>query len=222
MIKERWRKAQGAERRYWQSTRKSWSTDNRKKYWQEKLTHGFNLNYDFFTNKSVLEIGCGPSGIIFQLDNAKSRIGIEPMDMNGLIKEDWKKSIIRKSVGEELAFNNNSFDIVLSFNALDHCLNPRKVVQEVDRVLQDEGDFLLWLYILRDEYKFLQYPLNKLDPPHPYHFTLDEVLTILEENSFDVKHKKYDKGTGLPNNTIKNMIGNCMMNTVWLWLRKMS
>jgi ubiquinone/menaquinone biosynthesis C-methylase UbiE len=223
MSKERWTKAQQAENRYWQSTRKSWSTEDRRKYWQEKLAHGFNLNYDFFTDKSVLEIGCGPSGIIFQLNNAKSRIGIEPMDIGRFIEEEeLKKSIVRKGIGERLPFDHNSFDIVLSFNALDHCFDPSRVIQEIYRVLPKEGDFLLWIYTLKDQYSFLQSILNKLDPPHPYHFTLKDVLAMLKDNLFKIKHERYDKGTGLPNNTVRKVIGNCMMNSVWLWLKKQS
>jgi hypothetical protein len=28
-----------------------------KGYWQEKLAHGFNLDYSYFTGKDVLEVG---------------------------------------------------------------------------------------------------------------------------------------------------------------------
>jgi hypothetical protein len=59
------------------------------------ITHGFNLNYEFFTNKDVLEIGCGATGIIFFLKNAKSRVGVEPMDMNQFI-DNCKKPFVEK------------------------------------------------------------------------------------------------------------------------------
>jgi SAM-dependent methyltransferase len=215
----RWSSAQTAEKKYWNLTKETWSTDSRRKEWQEKLAHGFNLSDAFFTDKTVLEIGPGPSGLIFLLDNAKSRIGLEPMDMSDLIEQS-KKLIVTKGVGEELPFPRNSFEIVLCFNALDHCRNPTKVIQEVHRVLQHGGEFLLWLYILRHEYKFLQGILNKFDPPHPHHFTVDEILSLLKDNSFHVTYKKYEKGMDLHNYTIKTLIGNFAMATVWLWAKK--
>ena len=63
-------------------------------------------------SKDILEVGCGATGIIFFLKNAKSRIGIEPMDVNDLI-ENWKRPFIRKGVGEKLPFEDSSFDVAI-------------------------------------------------------------------------------------------------------------
>jgi ubiquinone/menaquinone biosynthesis C-methylase UbiE len=108
----------------------------------------------------------------------------------------------------------------LSFNSLDHTRNPAKVIREIYRVLKDNGELLIWLYILRNEYKILQPLLNALDSPHPYHVTVNEVQTMLEENLFRIKNKNYDKGTNLPNDTLKKLIGNRMMNTAWISANK--
>jgi SAM-dependent methyltransferase len=219
MSSRRWNRAQEAEKKYWSSTR-WWLNDDRRLYWQEILNRGFGLDYNFFRNKDVLEIGCGPSGIIFQIDTAKRRIGIEPMGLGNLVSEDWKKSIVKKGVGEELPFEDNSFDIVISFNALDHAINPDGVIQETYRVLRDNGDFLLWIYTLRDTYRPLQRILNRLDPPHPHHFTCNEIISKVDSNSFRINIKKFEWGTGLKNDTIKNLFGNLMMNTAWIWSKK--
>jgi len=215
---ERWKRAQKAEKNYWLSTNKSSSTEDFGRYWQEKLAHGFDLNYDFFKDKSVLEIGCGPHGIFYQLDNVKSRVGLEPMDLDDLVQEDWKKSLVKNGVAEKIPFENNSFDVVISFNNLDHCDNPGIVIEEIHRVLRYEGDFLLWVYFLRNQYYFLRNFLNKLDGPHPHHFNRNDIFRLLEDRLFSVKRSRYDKGTGLPNNTIKKIMGNFMMDTLWLWL----
>jgi hypothetical protein len=93
MTSRRWNKAQEAEKKYWRSTKERYD----RLYWQEILHQGYGLDYNFFLNKDVLEIGCGPSGIIFQIDTAKSRIGVEPMDLNNLIDAEdfWKKTIVK-------------------------------------------------------------------------------------------------------------------------------
>ena len=114
MKTERWKRAQIAEKKYWLSTSKSWSTENATWYWQQMLSRGFTLDYEFFAGKSVLEVGCGPAGVIFSLHNTKSRVGLEPMDLKDLINDGKKKSIIKKGIGEEMPFENDSFDTVIS------------------------------------------------------------------------------------------------------------
>jgi SAM-dependent methyltransferase len=220
MTSRRWNKAQEAEKKYWRSTKECWLNDNRRLYWQEILNQGFGLDYNFFLNKDVLEIGCGPSGIIFQIDTAKSRIGIEPMDLSNLIDEDWKKTIVKKGVGEELPFEDDRFDIVISFNALDHAINPERVIRETHRVLRGNGNFLLWIYTLQEIYAPIQRILNRLDPPHPHHFTFNETISKVSNNSFRIKNRRYEKGTGLKNDTIKKLFGNLMMNRAWIWSKK--
>ena len=220
MFSERWNRAQIAEKKFWLSTKDSWSIQNPTRYWHGILAHGFNLDYDFFAGKSVLEVGCGPAGIIFSLHNTKSRAGLEPMNLKDLIIDGKRISIVKKGIGEEIPFENESFDVVLSFNALDHSVNPFKVIQEIRRVLRKDGDFLLWIYVLRNHYQLLQRLLNKVDSPHPYHFTPSQILRLLGEGSFEIKYTKNEKGTGLPNNTIKKAVANHMMDTLWLWAKK--
>jgi SAM-dependent methyltransferase len=222
MTNTRWKRAQIAEKKFWLSTKKSWSTQNPARYWQGILSRGFNVDYSFFDSKSVLEVGCGPTGIIFELENAQTRVGLEPMDLDGLINDDKKNSIVKKGIGEEIPYPDNFFDTVISFNALDHSADPVKVIHEIHRVLRKDGDFLLWVYVLRDSYKFLQSILNRLDPPHPFHFTVGQLMDPINESLFQIKYRKDDKGTGLPNNTMKKAIANSMMNTLWLWSVKKS
>ncbi|CAN5645000.1 hypothetical protein BH18THE1_BH18THE1_21660 [soil metagenome] len=133
MSLERWKKAKESERNYWLSTKSTDSGKTRKQYFKEKIRHGFGFDYDFFNGKSVLEIGCGPNGIIFQIDNAKKKSGLEPLDLNQLTQDEWKKSIIRNGIGEEIPFDKDSFDVIISFNSIDHCINPVKVIEEAHR-----------------------------------------------------------------------------------------
>ena len=217
MTNTRWKRAQIAEKKFWLSAKKTWSTQNPSQYWQGILSHGFNINYSFFDGKSVLEVGCGPTGIIFELDIAQTRVGLEPMDLDGLVNDEKKKSMVKKGIGEEIPYPDNFFDTVISFNALDHSVDPVKVIGEIHRVLRKDGDFLLWIYVLRDSYKFLQSILNRLDPPHPFHYTVGQLIDPISESLFQIKYRKEDIGTGLPNNTIKKAIANGMMNTLWLW-----
>jgi SAM-dependent methyltransferase len=219
MVTARWNRAQIAEKRFWLQNRPRWSIQNSNRYWRGILEHGFNLDYKHFEGKSILEVGCGPAGIIFELDNSKFRAGLEPMDLEGLINDSNKKLIVKKGIGEEMPFEDGIFDIVVSFNALDHSSEPAKVIREVHRVLGPNGELLLWIYVLQEKYRFLRRMLNGFDKPHPHHFTKDDLAAILE-NYFDILYYKEEEGTGLPNNTVKKAIANQMMKTLWTRSKK--
>ena len=195
----RWMRAQVAEKRYWESDKaqksekrywnpETMSTKDRRKYWKGILKYGFKLDYDFLFNKDVLEIGCGPTGIIFQLQEAKSRVGIDPMGLD-LVEGDWKRQILTRAIGERLPFHDDSFDAVISFNSLDHVIDPISIIKEINRVLRANGDFLLWIYCLLNCYSILKRPLDKLDSPHPYHFTFNEIVAKLTNDSFQINTK---------------------------------
>src|SRR5918992_3666357 len=115
MVSARWNRAQTAEKKFWIMNRKRWSVQNPNNYWRGILAHGFNLDFGFFYGKSVLEVGCGPTGVIFELDNTKFRVGLEPMELDDIISGTTKRSIVRKGIGENMPFEDGSFDIAISF-----------------------------------------------------------------------------------------------------------
>lgn len=220
MVTARWNRAQIAEKKFWFLNQKSWSVQNPDRYWRKILGHGFNLDYEYFEDKSVLEVGCGPTGIIFELNNSNFRVGLEPMDLQGLVSDTNKRSIVREGRGEEMPFEDSTFDAVISFNALDHAANPTEVVQEICRVLKQDGELLLWIYVLRKNYMFLQGLLNRIDKPHPHHFTREDLTAKVLDDHFDIQYCKEEEGTGLPNNTIKKALANLMMKTLWIRAKK--
>ena len=229
MTPSRWTSAQHSEKHYWNS-RKEWINDDdrNKMFWEEMIKEGYGLSYDFFKDKKVLEIGCGPAGIIFSIDNAKERVGLEPLDITNLLNDPSKKDVVKKGTGENLHYSDKSFDIVLCFNVLDHTNNPSKVLNEIYRVLAENGEFLLWIHVLKQRYKFLTPILNKLDSPHPHHFTYIDILNLIDPVGFKLTYKKIFNGLGPIAhskmgeniNTLKFKIGEFMMNDLWLGLKK--
>ena len=121
----RWDKAQSVEKKYWKDHRHA--DEFLIKFWTKVLKKGYDLDFNFFNNKDVLEVGASPSGMIFSLPDTKSKIGIEPMDTSDIVV-DWKKEILRVGKGEDMPITNSSVDIVICFNVLDHTLNPEDVI----------------------------------------------------------------------------------------------
>jgi hypothetical protein len=43
----------------------------------------------------------------------------------------------------------------------------------------------------------------------------------VSNNSFRIKNRRHEKGTGLKNDTIKRIFGNLLMSRAWIWSVKM-
>ena len=106
-------------------------------------TH-FNFEKIYFNNKNILDIGCGPMGSLEWADMACERIGLDPLADS--YKEfgigDQRMRYI-SGVVEHMPFPDNHFDVVSSFNSLDHVDNLEKAIKEIVRVVATGGYFLL-------------------------------------------------------------------------------
>ena len=88
----------------------------------------------------ILEVGSGAHGLIFGF-SSNFTVGIDPLavDYRRLFPK-WQKSArTAAAMGEQLPFDDNSFDIVLSDNVIDHAEDPVGIVHEIIRVLKPAG-----------------------------------------------------------------------------------
>lgn len=160
----------------------------------------------FFSNKPVarvLDVGCGSGDFIKLLDTTfegKARItGIDP-------GEQWLKEartrfqqehieFIRMS-GEQLQFEDNTFDVVALSNALHHLENIEQTLNEMERVVKPGG----WLLIneisngeltpAQENQRMLHHFKSFVDRLHGIThrptWTSDEILEIVVQNKLDV------------------------------------
>lgn len=95
---------------------------------------------------SMLEVGSG-AGMFLCYLRLKSiyAFGVEPDELSykasqTILKENYiPAKVCKKSYGETLPYENNSFDLVVSFNVLEHTQNPQQVLSECFRVLRSDG-----------------------------------------------------------------------------------
>jgi ubiquinone/menaquinone biosynthesis C-methylase UbiE len=88
----------------------------------------------------VLEVGSGAHGLIFFFE-ADHKIGVDPLAQSyvNLFPKWQREAATVAAAGESLPFTDNSFDIVLCDNVVDHAESPSRIVAEIARVLKPSG-----------------------------------------------------------------------------------
>jgi SAM-dependent methyltransferase len=138
------RATRGGEWAYWSSLK--WQEtpyEARLSEWKRHLAE-LDLPFDSFREQSILDVGCGPVGVVFFLD-ARKRVGLDPLAgqyarWNGY----WgKQAELIQADGESMPLSSDSFDSVFCINVLDHTFNPSGVLNEMHRVLKPGGRVVL-------------------------------------------------------------------------------
>ena len=87
----------------------------------------------------VLEVGSGAHGLIFSFEG-RLRIGIDPLAVEYSRLFPWQgRARTIAAFGERLPFRSGAFDVVLCDNVVDHAEDPRKIIEEMARVLAPGG-----------------------------------------------------------------------------------
>jgi ubiquinone/menaquinone biosynthesis C-methylase UbiE len=188
--KNRWYLAQQHEQKWWERVLPKGDLTYFAKYAEEFLSSVHDITA--ITEKTrILEIGSGPAGILTHLP-VEFRCGIDPLEYFYGLAE--KSRQIRDTAvhyfaaqGEYLPFCDNSFDVILIDNVLDHCENVGAVFKEMKRVLAaggivylKNGTFTWWGMILSGILEFFQ-----IDRGHPYHFSEKDLCVLFSTHRLD-------------------------------------
>lgn len=137
----------------------------------------------------VLEIGAG-TGPNLRYFNGKAKwFGIEPNPyMHHYLKKEAQRlgrsANLLESEAEQLPFETNSFDAVVSTLVLCSVKNPSKVLQEVLRVLKPQGKFIFIEHVAAPEGRWTKNLQNFIQPVwsllgdgcHPNRDTLKAIM----------------------------------------------
>lgn len=128
-----------------------WSTRT-----QQRLARGFEQTMfqrlqaatGSLAGKTVLDLGCGWGGIVPHAAGVADVVfGIEPdvdrlsIAADMLARAGQARATVIRGVGEALPFAAERFDVVASYQVLEHVRDPAAVVSEVHRVLKPGGVF---------------------------------------------------------------------------------
>ena len=179
----RWKAAQNAERKAF----RNWKLEEPTSHGQF-FSQNFLLDSESFNGKSILEVGCSPAATIHRLRQAHLRVGIDPLASEwGRFYRDSTNHI--QGMGEYLPFEDETFDVVLCINVLDHVQNPSAALKEIQRVLKKGDVLVLWLQTF-STFRIIRKVLNLIDAPHPHHFSDSDISFMLQEIGYGVDYHR--------------------------------
>lgn len=163
--------------------------------------------------KHFLDVGCG-DGTRTILFNRPGRI-IFGVDFSNWLKNEIKKRIKFQQVDfneKKLPYKNSSFDIVFSFDVIEHLPTPQPMLSEIYRVMKKNGTFiigtpnrnrLLSFILLSLKLRKIPYFPNEATKGEPYashvvEYTYQELEDLLKKKGFSVVrgHKIFHGITG--------------------------
>src|SRR5206468_2928985 len=148
-------------------------------HFEEFFTEHFGLMRAFYEGKRLLDIGCGPRGSLEWASMAEERVGLDPLvgSYRDLGIETHQMTYV-EAHSEDVPFDDGRFDVVSSFNSLDHVDDLEPTIAEIKRVLKPGGTFLLITDVNHDP-----------TPTEPIEFSWDIVDSLGPELSpVNIRH----------------------------------
>ena len=134
-------------------------------------------NYSKFINGNILDVGCG-SKPYKRFFNHTEYTGI---DTNQSGHNHKNEEIDVFFVEEKIPFKNENFDSIVCFEVIEHVFTPLGFLTEINRVLRNEGYFLVTMPFTWDEH----------EQPFDYaRYSSFGIKHLLESNGFIVIENK--------------------------------
>jgi ubiquinone/menaquinone biosynthesis C-methylase UbiE len=155
--------------------------------YQEHIARYFFAS-QFVTGKNVLDIACGTTyGTAFLLNftpNMLVGVDLSKEALNKGKKNFGRSSNLLAGDAANISFKEGAFDVVISFETIEHLMKYEKFVEETKRVLADKGLFIVstpnkLAFSARDEMYSNKY--------HFKEFTLTEFHLLLSEHFSEIK-----------------------------------
>lgn len=136
----------------------------------------------------VLDVGCGTGKILEELKAKKWQVfGID--GNKEAIKWSAKRGIKIKKADfnkDKIPFEDNSFDLVLALDLLEHLPNESNLLRQIKRVLKKDGFFICTVPAYPKLFSYWDKMLG-----HQRRYTKKSLREVLEKNHFKVKNISY-------------------------------
>lgn len=149
--------------------------------------HRYLFAAQYCTNKRVLDLGCGEgygSNILSKYASAVVGVDIDEATINHAAAKyrEIKIKFVQSSV-LEVPFRNHEFDVVVSYEVLEHIEEHDRYIAEIKRLLKPEGIF----FVLTPN-KLVYTDPNAVNPFHKKELNWAEFVELVSKNFSDCKY----------------------------------
>jgi SAM-dependent methyltransferase len=132
-----------AELDFWRARRRDEGTLTNR-YYEPFFTERFGIDPAFYEGARILDVGCGPRGSLEWAGQAAERVGVDPLvdDYRSLGIDEHAMTYVC-APAEKMPFADGHFDVVTSFNSLDHVDDAGAAIREIARVTRAGGTALV-------------------------------------------------------------------------------
>jgi SAM-dependent methyltransferase len=145
----------------------------------------------------LVDMGCGPKLRFFHFARRiglrfKTYIGIDPLIEFGIIsafRDNPAIRLVKKHIGEKIPLPSDSIDCIMAFAYLEHIDNPRKIVNDMIRVVRPGGVIVLTTpsELSRPLLEFLTYKLHMISKreidQHKQYFTREKLVSLVSPSN---------------------------------------
>ena len=195
-----WEKAQENEKKFWKSIYVEKRNDIRTYMpitddaafdFSKKSVERFGHNMNIICGSVVIDVGCGPYGLIKGFQIYANRTGNRPKKIYGVdsLMDTYLKfgTLPIEPYIEYITANAESIPIadglcnyVYSTNVIDHVEHPDKVLEECRRIVKTTGEVCFAVHIINFPFGVLGPLLFLIDKNHLHHFSEEYVMRLAQ------------------------------------------
>jgi len=153
----------------------------------ERRVHEYIISHVDKDNKSILDVGAGSAWVakhfvtnevtVTSLDISKANVDMAKK----IITSNHHSQIVADSF--KLPFKNNSYDIVIASEIIEHVIDPQEFVNELFRVVKGKGKLIITTPYKEKLRYYLCIHCNQKTPVHAHIHSFDEnILTSICKN----------------------------------------
>src|SRR5215813_11541792 len=134
----------------------------------------------------ILDVGCGTGANLLMLSRYGDADGVDISEDALAFCRERGLDHVRQGAGEELPYDDNTFDLVTAFDVVEHMDDDLAGLSEMYRVLRPGGHALLFV----PTFMFL-WGLQDDVSNHRRRYRLPELRRVLEQAGFEIERSTY-------------------------------